>query len=330
MNNIINHIEINNFKSIRHLELSEFRKINLFIGKPNVGKSNLLEALSLFNSSIFKSEVRELPSKKIKEFIRFENEPELFFEGEIERKINVNINNLECSIFKDNIRVLELDTNDNKYSNFVKGFFIEFHTNLNTRRPFIKSYSFKTSVKYQKDNNVFLTPPFGKNILQIIESLPNLKQTIINWFRQYNLKIASDSASHSLKVFKKINDDEIFLIPYTSIADTLQRVIFYKTAIQSNENSVLIFEEPEAHSFPPYIVEFTQEVINSATNQFFMATHSPIIVNDFLENAREDLSIFMVDFKDGQTVAKALSRDEIEEVYKYGVDLFFNNEAYTA
>ncbi|MEY4540114.1 MAG: hypothetical protein RLZZ306_1871 [Bacteroidota bacterium] len=328
MSIIINHIEINNFKSIRHLELSEFRKINLFIGKPNVGKSNLLEALSLFNPSIFNSEVRELPSKKIKEFIRFENDPELFFEGDTERKINVNINNFECCIFKDNIRVLELDNDENKYSNLVKGIFIEFH--INSRRPNIKSYSFKTAVKYQKDNNVFLSPPFGKNLLQVIESLPNLKQTIINWFRRYNLKIASDAASHSLKVFKKINEDEIFLIPYTSIADTLQRLIFYKTAIQSNENSILIFEEPEAHSFPPYIVEFTQEVINSATNQFFMATHSPFIVDDFLKNAREDLSIFMVDFKDGQTVAKALSRQEIEEVYKYGVDLFFNNEAYTA
>ena len=36
----------------------------------------------------------------------------------------------------------------------------------------------------------------------------------------------------------------------------------------------------------------------------------------------------MMDFKDGQTVAKALNREEIEEVYRYGVDLFFNNEAY--
>jgi AAA15 family ATPase/GTPase len=329
MSNIINHIEINNFKSVRHLELSEFRKINLFIGRPNVGKSNLLEALSLFNTSIFKSEVRELPSKKIKEFIRFENDPELFFEGETEQKIKVSINDFECSIFRDNIQVLELDTDENKYSNLVKGFFIEFHTNLVVKRPIVRNYFFKTSVKYQKDNNAFLSPPFGKNLLQVIESLPDLKQTIISWFRRYNLKIASDAGSHTLKVFKKINEDEIFLIPYTSIADTLQRVIFYKTAIQSNENSVLIFEEPEAHSFPPYIVEFTQEVINSATNQFFMATHSPIIVNDFLENAREDLSIFMVDFRDGQTVARALSRDEIEEVYQYGVDLFFNNEAYT-
>ena len=60
---------------------------------------------------------------------------------------------------------------------------------------------------------------------------------------------------------------EIFLIPFHSIADTLQRMIFYKAAIESNQNSVLIFEEPEAHSYPPYISKITQEIINSEQNQ---------------------------------------------------------------
>ena len=34
--------------------------------------------------------------------------------------------------------------------------------------------------------------------------------------------------------------------------------------------------------------------------------------------------------KEGQTVVKSLSRNEIEEVYRYGVDLFFNNDSYLA
>ena len=40
-------LEIKNFKSIKELKLNT-KKVNLLIGKPNVGKSNILEALGLF------------------------------------------------------------------------------------------------------------------------------------------------------------------------------------------------------------------------------------------------------------------------------------------
>ena len=127
---------------------------------------------------------------------------------------------------------------------------------------------------------------------------------------------------------KTEKDGDIFLLPYNSVADTLQRIIFFKTAIASNTDSVILFEEPEAHSFPPYIVHITQEIIHSRSNQFFISTHSPYIVNDFLENCIQDLSIFTSDLKNGETVIKRLSEKELDEVYQYGVDLFMNNERY--
>jgi hypothetical protein len=201
---------------------------------------------------------------------------------------------------------------------------------LNYAITHIKRYIFKAGVLPTDHQVPFLYPPFGINLSYSLERLPELRKTIAGWFELYGLKLVLDRANNSVRVQKDIGDNVVFSLSYSSIADTLQRIIFYKTAIASNKNSVLIFEEPETHAYPPYISEFTQDVIQSETNQFFMATHSPIIINDLLENSIDDLAIFKVDYKDGQTVVKGLSTDEIHEVYRYGIDLFFNGESYPA
>jgi predicted ATPase len=310
MSAFIEHIEIKNFKSIRHLEMDGFKKINLFIGKPNVGKSNILEALSVFTIPY----LRHNSSKKLTDLIRLEDSIQIF---------QLEHNRLLFSIGDLASYQNVLDSADFLFDNL-------------TLKPIsngdylgnVKRYSFHVDSKLGRRSRLsFLKPPFGNNLLYTLELLPQLREVFSYWFSQYDLRLVLDKASHSLKIMKDTGKD-VFILPYSSIADTLQRIIFYKTAIASNQNSVLIFEEPEAHAYPPYIAEFTQEVTNSETNQFFMATHSPIVVNDFLENAIDDLAIFMVDFKDGQTKVKGLSIEEIKDVYKYGIDLFFNGESY--
>ena len=51
-------------------------------------------------------------------------------------------------------------------------------------------------------------------------------------------------------------------------------------------------------------------------------------MNEFLENTSLDVAIHIVDYKEGKTIVKTLSGKEIEEVYEYGIDLFFNTEAF--
>lgn len=46
--NTLSDLVIKNYKNIDNLHLSDLRQVNLFIGKNNVGKSNLLEAISLY------------------------------------------------------------------------------------------------------------------------------------------------------------------------------------------------------------------------------------------------------------------------------------------
>jgi len=80
MKNFISNIEILNFKSIRHCSLSDCRRINLFIGRPNVGKSNILEALSMFTLPYMGNKA------KLSSLIRVKNPAELYFNGDLNLK----------------------------------------------------------------------------------------------------------------------------------------------------------------------------------------------------------------------------------------------------
>jgi AAA15 family ATPase/GTPase len=114
------------------------------------------------------------------------------------------------------------------------------------------------------------------------------------------------------------------------IADTLQRLIFYKAAIMSNKKAVLLFEEPEAHCFEPYILEFTNDVkYDENDNQFFIVTHSDFIIKEFLrdEESKENTNIYLVNNVDGETQVKLLEKDKNEDVYEYGMNVFFNFES---
>lgn len=72
---MINSLRIRNFKSIKDLEL-DCKRINLFIGKPNTGKSNILETLELLswlNSNV-----------SINDYVRFSYSYNLFYSRNIE------------------------------------------------------------------------------------------------------------------------------------------------------------------------------------------------------------------------------------------------------
>ena len=52
MRHFIKTLDIKNFKSIKHLQL-DCKRVNVLIGKPNVGKSNFLEALGVMSSPYY-------------------------------------------------------------------------------------------------------------------------------------------------------------------------------------------------------------------------------------------------------------------------------------
>lgn len=330
MTNYASNIKIQNFKSIQKLELNDCKRINLFIGRPNVGKSNILEALSLFSLPYY-YEHNDAPN--LKEFIRIKDESQLYFNGEGYPLTDISIDgNFIKRSFLSNNFTIQTENFNFSFDIKRKDLSISYHQSFEISKDYpYKSYFYPSIFNFVSPfiGESFLLPPNGQNLYDIIQDNKLLKDEFLKIFQTYGLHLVFDKGSQELKVMKGVEKGEIFLIPFTSIADSLQRLIFYKTAIKSNKNSVITFEEPEAHTYPPYISQIAQDIIEASSNQFFITTHSPYVINEFLENAQSELCIFLVDFKDGETVARRLTDKELEEVYNDGIDLFFNNEFFS-
>lgn len=327
MSNFLNHISIENFKSLKACEITDLKRINLFIGRPNVGKSNIIEALSLFSIPY----LRENTSKKLSSLICLENETELFYNGNTDLDAIVRTNEGECKLGYHPKEGLIIHVNffsDSYKFNVDEKLIVSGGRKSEWFEPPVKRYSFKPDVLYKKSHAKYLVPPFGYNLLTILENYGELKRQVFGLFKEYGLEIAFDKSSQTIKVVQSNDKDGMFLIPYNSIAVTLQRIIFFKAAIASNNNSILLFEEPEAHSFPPYMAHLTQEMIHNADNQYFVATHSPYILNDLFENSREELAVFVVHYEQFETKIKQLTQSELHEVFQNGVDLFTNCESF--
>lgn len=350
-----NSIQIANFKSIKDLKF-EPKKVCLLIGKPNVGKSNILEALSLFDIPF-----AEQFGKGIKDLARYNNISNLFFDNQTANDILIQHDKRVVNIFEsksetrklfdiiiaktpDNRKYLSRQVNPFSYKSrdkneldkdnvalFAKRVNIKDRTDESRQnKPYtsaIKKYYFNPNVDFVNNNNEFLIPPYGQNLHSIIEKNSELFNEIAGFLEEYKLDVLFDPEKIQFEIQKRVGRIS-YKYPYSLLADTLQRIIFYLTAIRTNQDSLLLFEEPETNSYPPYIKFLAEEIANSE-NRFIISTHSPYLLNNIIENvAFEDLSIYITYLEDYQTKLKELSEEEIREITDDYIDIFYNLERF--
>lgn len=330
---MINTLRIENFKSIKALEVKP-KRVNVFVGKPNTGKSNILEALSLFSA---------LPNGNLKDFVRFEKLRHLFYDGNLNEPVKIVVGsgrsrNQEESVFiyreKESFKVEFLQKEPNSESP------IEQACSLTDSRAILdldrtpayhfKKYSFcKADLSNKGEPFSSLRVPFGENLYHVLETNPSLFEEVAPLFEQYGLSLVLNQENDSMLIQKKVGH-RVYQLPYSLVADTLQRLIFYLAAIKTNSQSILIFEEPETHSFPPYIAQLATAIAESRNNQFFIATHSPYLFNTIIEEApKEEVAIFVVDYEKYQSVVHQVPEEDYGEIIDYGIDIFFNIRRFT-
>jgi len=321
---MIKTLEIMNFKSIKHLAMN-CKRINVFIGKPNTGKSNILESIGLLSHIYYGS---------LKEFVRLENMANIFYDGDVSENVVIKIKtNTHLGILKVIFQenrfkgiYVKKDRNEAKaYTVFGYDYSIKMEeiTRLVDFRDF-KFYRFKVKDFFPAKESVSLKPPSGDNLLYILIINKKIRKLVKDILSEFGLRIVLKPIEGKIEVEKEY-EDIVISYPYSLVSDTLQRIIFHLVAIESNENSVIAFEEPEAHSFPYYTKFLAERIAYDTSNQYFISTHNPYFLLSILEKApKDDVAIFITYYEDYQTKIKELSKEEKERILDLELDVFFN------
>jgi AAA15 family ATPase/GTPase len=322
----VSKVSIKNFKSIKHLEFNS-KKFNIFIGEPNTGKSNILEAIGLFSIKyLSKTELKH----KLKLLIRFDSAINLFYDNQTSLEIEVKIGNFNLKVKAVENDNISIDLNSSSYCVLdAYGNVKDLKQEDINEKMSIKFYRFRKLYKFPKKTFSFLLPPDGENLLTILSTNNKIHNLVNNLLEEKGLKIALDEGESKIKILK-LNSSKTILYPYSILSDTFQRMIFYLTAIKSNKNSILVFEEPETHTFP-YYTKYLAEVIalDDLNNQYFISTHNIYFLNSLLEKAnKDDLAVFIVYYKNYETKIRELSYEEKMRILEEGKDVFFNIEQF--
>ncbi len=314
---MITKLSVSNFKSVRQLDI-ECKKVNLFIGEPNTGKSNILEALGLLSWS-----ARPFDNV-LTDYVRLQITPDIFYDRLLDDAINIAVAgepsagvrvSFENDKFQfrgepDSSSFLTIDSEGLRGGGAYQ------------KSRSIKFFRFKDLQTFDDKEVGSLKPPNGANLFSVVFSSKVLRDSMEEFFRKYELKLLMRQNERVFELVKQA-DGPLITYPYVLASDTLRRIIFYTVAMASNKNSILIFEEPESHAFPYYTKHLGERIALDQTNQFFIATHNPYLLSAIIEKARkEDVQVLITYFKDFQTRVKPLAADQLSELME--ADPFFN------
>lgn len=338
---MIKNLQINNYKSINQLDLN-CNRINILIGEPNSGKSNILEALDLSYLSwlMHSNNLAQMAGKskvEIKDFFRVNKVDKMFRFGDTTKTISIQHNGFSIDTFlrfnnKNDENIFEWGNSNGSITEFDNDFVAK--ENAQHYSSPIKPYRFKDNIQPHDSGNYIhtLMPPFGNNLYNVILRNETFQKTIKDFTQDYGFEINIDTSNNNNQILIqiRINEGLVYSIDYKAIADTFKRFLFHIAAIRYSNASVITLDEPDAHSFPKYVSFLADEIIES-NRQFFVATHSPYLLNNLIENTPAgDLAVFVCGYgkAKSETIVKKLSPEDLSELIDYGVDIFFNINRY--
>ena len=344
---MIQELEIHNFKSIKDLTLP-CKRFNIFIGEPNTGKSNILEALGLLS---FIGVCRYDPDAKLDWFVRHERLSNLFYDQEVERGVQIKWGGLVFDLryhngFYEGVcevtfpidpddsgdepeRITDFTAVGNAITDMThyRTVFDEYE-GLLIKPSKIRFYKTPATGPFRDSDSQHLVPPFGSNLIALLVTNRELREIVGLLFKSIGYRLWLRPHENQIDLAQDSDDMVVTSFPYSLASETLQRITFYTAAIETNKNSVIVLEEPETHSFPGETKILAEQIaMDEYRNQYFIVTHNPYFLMPLLSKApKDEIAINIVYSEEYQTKVRSLEPEELPELFE--INIFANLKRY--
>jgi hypothetical protein len=336
---MITNLSVERFKSIRSLSIP-CRKVNVFIGAPDTGKTNLLEALYLLSrlgwnwpldtslrirqemgfDALFHRQFFDKPlvikMALSPPYPRDHQTPEVIFSAAIAgggQQLSVNLapTSRSASVisYGQEYHMPSLD-------------WIRFYSY--TQSSYTQSESWQYSAGGHQGASL-INAPHGYNLLYIARHDSRVYEFLKEIVAGLNWRVKFDQSQRTFRL-SEVRADEIVDYNLDLLSDSLKRLFFYGSILKTSENAVLVLDEPDVFAFPPYPKSLGEMIGADQSNQLFLTTHNPYFLAGLMAKTRvEDLAVFVC-YRDteGATATKLLSAEALARMMELGASVFFN------
>jgi hypothetical protein len=350
---MIKELQIRNYKSVRAADLN-CKRVNVFIGPPYTGKSNVLGAIALLN--IFGDRSNEIPGyneEELFQMLRVSCWAKIFWRTPDEdpyskpkypvviravqmggEEVTVRVDNemevrpgIEEGVEEDEFHPVECSGSRVAYAvhlslayelvsstDLTRFMLYRFHPRHRDDRPFFPDRD-------------FLVPPFGDNLEFLLDRDRELKQLI----EVYGENVYNGlEVEQSLRGYLYEKDTAAFFksraikeITFRSLSEPLQRFIFYLTAVHHNRWMVVAIDDLDP-VYPSFSDGIADAIATNRFNQYFISTHDPYFLLRILTRVPSDeLNVFGIKLEGGETEVRTLTEELEETILAKDSDAFF-------
>lgn len=326
INNHFKILEILQYRRLSNLKVQQLKRVNIFAGMNNSGKTSMLEAFYLlsqlndiniyFDLEKYRGKFfNDIPSKWMDN--NFINNIELFgvFNNSI-TKLEIKKEQTEEDIEKFGYLSTIYSTASVLNSNFLSS--IHLYSNKEPELRFTKSNilckaAFTSPYRYngkllQTAHTTAVKEGYFEKVKEFIKS--KLDSSILN------IELVNDEGENRFMVSSTKRDNSMDLTKY---GEGLQRVFEIALLLGYCKDGILCIDEIDSAIHKNLLIDFTkfiQETAKEFNVQVFISTHSKECIDAFIENKydNQDLTAYSLNEENGIISCKYVGGDRLEKL----------------